>query len=342
MMRRIWILTLFAILLQSCGSFASLSQPTLVPLPTPTLTPSPLPPPPTETPLPTETPAPLPKIERVLIVSFDGLRPDAIAAAEMETVKTLMQSGAFTLSAQTVFPSLTLPAHASMLTGTCPAKHIVRWNEYVPQNGYALGTDIFDLAQAAGLRTVMVVAKEKLRQVTEPASTDFFDFVDKTDKIRDSTTVLRLALDQINEGFGLMFVHFAEGDIEGHNSGWMSRAQLSVYRREDRGLASMIQRLKDRGMYETTLIIVTSDHGGYDSTHGSDLPDDMTIPWVVSGPRIVPGELQTPVYTMDTAATAAFALGLPIPFDWDGIPVYEAFGMAADSSRSGGCQGVTR
>jgi hypothetical protein len=342
MIRRIWILTLFAILLQSCGSFASVSQPTPVSLPTPTLTPSPLPPPPTETPIPTETPASLPKIERVLIVSFDGLRPDAIEAADMETVKALMQSGAYTLTAQTVFPSLTLPAHASMLAGTCPAKHIVRWDEYVPQNGYALGMDIFDLAHAAGLRTVMTVAKEKLRQVTEPASTDFFDFVDRTDRIQDSTTVLRLALNQVNEGFGLMFVHFAEGDIEGHRSGWMSRAQLGVYGREDRGLGSMLQRLKDRGMYETTLIIVTSDHGGHDSTHGSDLPEDMTIPWVVSGPRIVPGELQTQVHTMDTAATAAFALGLTIPFDWDGIPVYEAFGMRVDASRKGGCQGVTR
>jgi hypothetical protein len=30
---------------------------------------------------------------------------------------------------------------------------------------------------------------------------------------------------------------------------------------------------------------------------------------------------------MDTAATAAFALGLEIPYEWDGVPVYEAFGL---------------
>jgi hypothetical protein len=338
MIRRIWILTLFAILLQSCGSFASVPPPILDSvLPTPTLTPEPPPAPPTEAPLPTSTPEPLPVIERVLIVSFDGLRPDAIERANMENVMALMESGAYTLNARTITPSLTLPAHASMLVGTCPAKHIVRWNLYVPQNGFALGTDIFDLAQAADLRTVMVVAKEKLRQVTEPASTDYFSFIDKTDKIEDSTTVLRLALNQINAGFGLMFVHFAEGDIEGHKNGWMSRAQLGVYGREDRGLGSMIQTLKDKGMYETTLIIVTSDHGGHDLTHGSDLPEDMTIPWIISGPRIVAGELTAQVHIMDTAATAAFALGLPIPNDWDGIPVYEAFGMPVDEYRKGGC-----
>lgn len=336
---RFWILTLFAVLLQSCGWFASAPLPMVDSvLPTPTLTPEPPPAPPTEAPLPTSTPAPFPLIERVLIVSFDGLRPDAIEAANMETTLSLMENGAFTLSAQTIYPSTTLPAHASMLVGTCPAKHIVRWNEYVPANGYAIGIDIFDLAKTAGLRTAMVTGKQKLRQVTEPASTDYFEFIDTTDKIPDSTSVLRLALNQINEGFGLMFVHFAEGDLAGHNSGWMSRAQLGVYSREDRGLGSMIQTLKTKGLYDTTLIIVTSDHGGHDSTHGYNIPDDMTIPWIISGPGIVPAELQTQVQTMDTAATAAFALGLSIPPDWDGIPVYEAFGMPAAAARNGGCR----
>jgi len=32
---------------------------------------------------------------------------------------------------------------------------------------------------------------------------------------------------------------------------------------------------------------------------------------------------------VDTAATAAYALGLKIPKEWDGIPVYEAFGLPA-------------
>ena len=38
-------------------------------------------------------------------------------------------------------------------------------------------------------------------------------------------------------------------------------------------------------------------------------------------------QLTTQVETMDTAATTAYALELPIPSEWDGVPVYEAFGM---------------
>ncbi|NJN80107.1 MAG: hypothetical protein HC797_06360 [Anaerolineales bacterium] len=174
MIRFLKQLILLAFFLQACG-ITTASLPTGIPdsLPTPTLTPIPTLAPPTEIPFPTSTSTPLPDIARVLVVSFDGLRPDAIQAAEMTNVLSLMENGAYTLTAQTIFPSLTLPSHSSMLVGTCPAKHIVRWNEYVPENGFALGTDIFDLAHNAGLRTVFVAGKEKLRQVTEPNSTDF-------------------------------------------------------------------------------------------------------------------------------------------------------------------------
>jgi predicted AlkP superfamily pyrophosphatase or phosphodiesterase len=328
MARRIAVLILpLAIILSSCGSFAP-SLPPITPAPvTATLTPSSTPAPFTETPLPTITFTPQPRIDRVLIVTFDGLRPDAIAAAEMDTVLALMQNGAYTLTAQTIMPSVTLPSHASMLVGTCPAKHIVRWNEYVPENGFAVGTDIFDLAHGAGLQTVMLVGKEKLRQITEPTSLDYFAFVDKTDKVEDRYSLEQLAIQQINNGFNLMLLHFPDGDIQGHEYGWMSQHQLITYAYDDKELGRILNALKQNGMYESTIIIVTSDHGGHDTTHGIDTPEDMTIPWIISGPRVKPGQITTQVHTMDTAATAAFVLGLPLPPEWDGVPIYEAFGL---------------
>jgi arylsulfatase A-like enzyme len=325
--KRIHWLTIWIILLTGCGSFTPLPTPTIAPPPTQTLLPVTLPPPATATLPPTFTATPAPDVSRVLIVSFDGLRPDAIQKAKMKNVLSLMQSGAYTLNAQTIMPSLTLPSHSSMLVGTCPAKHIVRWNEYVPENGYALGTDIFDLAHAAGLRTVMVVGKEKLRQITEPQSTDYFQFVDNTDKIEDPSSIEQLANRQIPQGFSLMFVHFPNGDLAGHEHGWLSRKQLETYADDDTSLGYILETLKNQQMDQGTLIIITADHGGHETTHGTDLAEDMTIPWIINGPGIFPGALTTSVHTMDTAATAAFALGLPLPLEWDGKPVYEAFGL---------------
>jgi hypothetical protein len=115
----------------------------------------------TVTPAVTQEPTatPIPRPVRVLILSIDGFRPDTIELTPMRNLQALMQQSAYSLVAQTIYPSATLPAHSSMLTGLCPDKHGVDWNDYRPDRGYANGTDLFDLAHAAGLRTVMVVGK---------------------------------------------------------------------------------------------------------------------------------------------------------------------------------------
>jgi predicted AlkP superfamily pyrophosphatase or phosphodiesterase len=243
-----------------------------------------------------------------------------------------MQTSAYSLSAQTVRPSVTLVSHASMLVGVCPSKHGVDWNDYLPQNGFALGTDLFDVAHAAGLQTVMFVGKEKLQQVTEPASLDKFVYVND----RDLVLVQRLIAD-FPQDFGVLFIHFPLVDGMGHAYGWLSPEQLSVAFRADEALGQLLTELDARGLRGETLIIITSDHGGHDTTHGSSMPEDMTIPWIASGPGIQPKQLTTQVHTMNTAATAAFALGLPIPPEWDGVPVYEAFGLPV-SGQSVSCQ----
>lgn len=290
----------------------------------------------TETAAPTSTPSltptPSPFARRVLILSIDGLRPDAISAAPMPNLLALMQNSVYTLNAQTVYPSVTLVSHSSMLVGVCPSKHGVDWNDYIPDKGYAQGTDLFDIAHAAGLQTAMFVGKEKLRQITEPQSMDVFVYVNDRDLVLTDRLIAEFPQD-----FGLLFVHFPLVDGMGHSYGWMSPQQLSVAFRADEALGKILAELDARGLRDETLIIITADHGGHVTTHGSSLPEDMTIPWIASGAGIQPKQLTTQVHTMDTAATAAFALGLPIPLEWDGVPVYEAFGLPVEK-KSTACQ----
>ena len=292
---------------------------TLTPTATATATPTPTP---SETPTPTPTATFAPPARRVVIVSIDGLRPDAIFTAPMPNLSNMMLNGAFNLGAQTVWPSVTLVSHSSMLGGVCPSKHGVNWNDYLPELGYAQATDLFDIAQAAGLGTYMYVGKEKMRQITEPASLDGFVYVND----RDLVLMDRL-ISEFPSDFGVLFVHLVLTDGMGHVYGWLSPEQFSVIRRADEALGLLLAELDARNLRGETLVIVTSDHGGHGTTHGSSMREDMTIPWVAVGPGIQPRTLTTTVHTMDTAATAAFGLGLPIPSEWDGVPVYEAFGL---------------
>lgn len=284
----------------------------------------------TLTPEATLTVTPTPLARRVLILSLDGLRPDAIPLAPMPTLMKLMESSAYSLTAQTIRLSATLPAHASMLTGTCLNKHGVDWNDYLPERGFALGTDIFDLAHAAGMQTAMFVGKEKLRQITEPTSTDVYQFINDRDLI-----VTENLLNNFPADFRLLFIHFATTDDMGHVYGWLSGEQLSVIFRADQAIEKILAELDARGIRDETLIIVTADHGGLGNSHTSGFPEDMTIPWIASGAGLQPKQLTSKVNTVDTAATAAYALGLSIPQEWDGVPVYEAFGLPPEKESIG-------
>jgi hypothetical protein len=277
---------------------------------------------PSATPAPSATATEIPRPARVLILSIDGLRPEAISLAPMPNLLALMSESAYSLKAQAVFPSATLPNHASMLTGQCPAKHGVTWNDYLPLMGYAQGQSLFSVAKQAGRKTIMFVGKEKLRQVTPPESTDLFKYINDRDLV-----IAAAALPELQKGFDLAFVHFPTADWMGHEYGWLSPEQLSVLRRADEALGNLLAGLREASLLESTLLIISADHGGHNQTHGSRLPEDMTIPWLAYGPGIVAGEISAPVNTTDTAATAAWALGLPLPPEWDGQPLQEAFGF---------------
>lgn len=322
----LWIVAI-SLLLSGCATPNTIStpQPTIVFTQLPTRTPIP-PAAATQTPAPTETvmpPTATPRIlaERVLIISVDGLRPDAINQYDMPNVYALVQSGVYAYDAYTTYPSATLPSHASMFTGMCPDKNGVDWNDYIPENGFAASPSIFEIAHQAGLRTVMVVGKEKLIQLTPPENIDVFDFVNDRDSV-----VAERAVERINEGFDLMFVHLPLVDILGHAYGWMSPNYITGTYRADQAIGVLLTALDEAGIRQGTLVLVTSDHGGHDTTHGSRLREDMQVPWILAGASLNPGAIPRKISTVDTAATVAYALNLPIPEIWDGIPVAEAFG----------------
>jgi len=243
----------------------------------------------------------------------------------MPNLLNLIEDGAYSLSAQTIYPSSTLPAHASMLTGQCPAKHGVDWNDYEPEQGIAQGVDMFDITHQANMKTYIFAGKQKMQQLTDPTSLDRFTYNAEGDIALMEQFTLEFPHD-----FGFLFIHLPSTDTTGHDFGWLSPEQITAIRNADVAIGQLVDALELNGLREETLLIVTADHGGHETTHGYDIAEDMTIPWIAVGPGIQPMQLKSNINIMDTAATAAFALGLPIPAEWDGSPVYEVFGLSTE------------
>jgi hypothetical protein len=261
-------------------------------------------------------------IEHVVIITIDGLRPDALDLTHTPTLDDLRARGAFNPTAQTISLSETLPSHASMVSGVLAHKHGIQWG--VPYIGWPgmNGPTIFSLAHEAGLSTGMVFGKQKLHYLVLPNSVDKLFGGDVHDE-----TVKEQALEFIETGLpNILFVHFPDTDRVGHAYGWLSTNQLHSITFADGLIGEIVAALKKGGYLNRTLLIVTSDHGGHDRVHGNDCWEDRTIPWLAVGPGVPRGVVLTgPINTYDTAATALYAFDLPIPENWDGRPVLEIF-----------------
>lgn len=287
-------------------------------------------------------------VRHVLIVSIDGLRPDAIARYRPGTIERLMREGRSTLNARTILPSRTLPSHTSMLTGQPPERHGITWNDDdVVGRGLVPVPTIFALARQQGLHTAAFFSKAKFRHLMVPGTLDYAQaptgWWGRWSARRTSADVAAYLHRTAGAGRPphLLFVHLGEPDYAGHAVGWMSWLYGRAVRSGDAALARVLaaaDRAYGAGAYT---VLLTADHGGHRRDHGSADSLDVTIPWIAWGAGIAGRDaargapLPAGVRTMDTGATALWLLGISAPAAWAGRPVTEAFGRPPAPAASG-------
>ncbi len=286
--------------------------------------------------------------EHVFIISMDGGKPAVMEVSPMPNLQKLVSDGAHTWAAETINPSVTLPCHSSMLTGVQPSKHKIVWNDWRPTNGLVKVPTVFALAKKQGLTTAMFVAKEKFRHLLLTNSVDKFSYVRNTERISTTNAagqvtrtsvphaiqVARAAAEWIVQARpNLCFVHFADPDSTGHKYGWGSEQQVQALANCDEALGILLNAIAAAGIADSSVVIVTADHGGHGRSHGSKLPDDKLIPWIVCGADVPKGfSITDRVSTCDTTATALWLLNVNRPSSLEGRPVKSAFAAFASAS----------
>jgi predicted AlkP superfamily pyrophosphatase or phosphodiesterase len=287
-----------------------------------------------------------PIAQHVFIISIHGGKPEAISHSDMPVLQKLAAEGAWTWTAQTIHPSITLPSHTSMLTGVTPEKHHILWNAWKPKAGVVQVPTIFAEARQQGLSTAMFVGKEKFRHLLQPGTVDEFDFDNgqatevlnsvvgqlaptKSDTVPAQIVARHAASHILREKPALCFIHFTDADDAGHRDGWGSPQQLRAFADVDAALREVLEAIERAGIARESVLIITADHGGHAKTHGSRMPEDMNIPWIVWGSNVKQNyAICEPVVTYDTAATALWLLDIPCPPSYDGKPVTSAFSQS--------------
>jgi predicted AlkP superfamily pyrophosphatase or phosphodiesterase len=257
-----------------------------------------------------------------ILVTLDGARPDGIQQANTPTLDKLIAGGASTMTAQAVMPSMTLPCHMSIFHSVPPERHGMMDNTYHPMARPLPG--LFEQIRNNYKTSASFYAWEPLRDLSRPlmVSYSFHRETDYTNLEHSDHKIVENALPIIEtNAYDFVFLYIGATDEIGHRDGWMSDGYLRQIEIADGLLGTVVDCLPD-GSH----LLVEADHGGHDRNHGTNLPEDMTIPWIIWGEKIKRNHIiEQAVTLLDTAPTLAHILGVPPAQQWEGRVVAEAF-----------------
>ncbi len=253
---------------------------------------------------------------KVLLMLMDGMRPDSLP--NVPEAQAMIARGSSAMDAQTVFPSVTLPCHMSLFHSVDPTRHGTTTNLFMPQVRPIDG--LFDVLKMAKKRTAMFYNWHELRNLCRPGSLNMEYFLQGSTLGWEETTVplTDAVIGHIKKyDPDFTFYYFAYPDEMGHSHGWMTER----YHHAVSFCWKEAQRIIDT-LPEDYVVIVVADHGGHDRTHGTDMPEDMIIPVIITGGPFEAGKKLENASIKDIAPTVAALLGVEAAPEWEGKVLY--------------------
>lgn len=278
----------------------------------------------------------------IILISIDTLRADRLPAygykgVETPAISRLAGDGIVFTNAYAHVP-LTLPSHATMLTGQLPYENGVRSN--IGYRISANGPRLPRLLKERGYATGGAVSAYVLRRETGMAS--LFDFYDDSLEVYESATLgalqrdgnetVRAALgwlDQVGEKPFFLFLHLFEPHTPYEPAPELRAKYRDAYDGEiatvDAIVGLFLADLDRRGLYDDALIVLTSDHGEGLGDHGEAehgvllYREALQVPLVVKlpGRRLAGKRVGAPAQLVDLLPTLAAAAGAKVP---EGLP----------------------
>lgn len=286
----------------------------------------------------------------VLLITVDTLRADKLGCYGNRDPLTPNIDGlaarGFLFDQAFAHAPTTLPSHASILTGTTPLGHGVHDNsnfvvgpdsltlaEYLKSNGYATAAFVgaFPLDSRFGLTQGFDVYDDDYGA----GSGQEFSYVE-----RKAETVVGLALEWVSRRKSPWFLwihcfdpHQRYNPPEPFQSRYEDRPYDGEIAYVDAALEPLMRRLKEKGAWDKTAVLVSGDHGESlgehgESTHGYFAYNStLRVPLILYCPGVRPGRSEEAVCHADIFPTVCDLLGLAVPPGLHGrslIPVVKA------------------
>lgn len=250
--------------------------------------------------------------KRAFIIGIDGAIGSAVRRASTPRIDDLLGQGVVTYAARSVVPSASYEAWGAMFHGVGPVTHAIDGQH--------------PCADRTPWPSFMMVAKQARPGTTcaafscwEPINTHLLESGLECRRVSLPDPELAAAAADYIRGTppDLFFLHLDFIDGAGHKHGYGSDAYLRQITATDAEVGRVLDAIAEAGVWDESLIVLLSDHGGVGTSHGGDEPDCLEIVWGCRGPGINQGiELGAQVQIAQTAPVVLGALNIETPAGW--------------------------
>jgi predicted AlkP superfamily pyrophosphatase or phosphodiesterase len=213
----------------------------------------------------------------LILVSFDGFRPDYVDRFELPNFRKVLRRGARARAMVPVFPSLTFPNHYSLVTGLYPEHHGIVGNTFfdpvrsasysfrdqqsVTDGTWYRGQPIWVTAETQGMVAACFFwpGSEAAIEGVRPTVWNTYDG-NVPNKVRVETVLgwLRRTPEKRPH---LITLYFSELDTASHGGPLEASAIAGPVESLDAALGQLADGIDAIGMRDQVYLVLTSDHG---------------------------------------------------------------------------------
>lgn len=274
------------------------------------------------------------KAKHVVLIGLDGWGAYSVNNADMPNVKKLMADGSYTLKKRSVLPSSSAVNWASMFMGAGPELHgYTEWGSQTPDlpsrvlNKNGIFPTVFSLLRESDPKAEMGCIYEwtGIRYLVDTLAFNYNKLVPEA--LKEPQATVRYAVEYIKKARPAMVnIIFDEPDHIGHSKGHDTPAYYEKLTELDGYIGQIIEAVKEAGMLNETIFIVTADHGGINTGHGAKTMQEMETAFIISGKGVKKGyQFEESMMQFDCASTIAYIFGLKQPQVWIGRPMKQVF-----------------
>ncbi len=239
--------------------------------------------------------------DHLIVISFDCLAAlDFPMLEKLPNFKKLLEKGSYCKNVQTIYPSVTYPCHATIVTGRYPVNHRVINNTFLQpgrvspdwywQRRHVKGTTLYDEAKKAGMKTAALLWPVTARAKIDYNMPEIFANRIWHNQIAVSLwngsplfqLQMNLRYGRIRKGLNqpelddfvlestvdtitskkphLLLVHFTDLDTQRHYHGVESEEALAAIHRHDERLGRIMKAIEESGISENTTLVALGDH----------------------------------------------------------------------------------